>query len=281
MTMPPESLLLVLHGMSVQARLCFMHVRGVVAQYLRQATLSCAGMFALISAAVRTYFVASPCMLNACLAQSRVCMYDRKAGQVKQMQLSTVMSRSTAVCISTLCLHTPQRHIDVDVLWPQQSHCSARPSIGPKGAHIKSITSRKHTAHKRQLSCRHPQHSGMGTQQHPVQMTQRAQELFLAYAHFCGERGVEPLIPIIKQAVVDAVASLELATKLDADQVLQVLSDVHKRKTTGLHPSVASMSNCMSCAVSSTKLKLIGLFVYAWHDVPGLEKCQPWDSDGG
>lgn len=61
-------------------------------------------------------------------------------------------------------------------------------------------------------------------------MTQRAQELFLAYAHFCGERGVEPLIPIIKQAVIDAVSNLQLSTKLDADQVLQVLSDVHRRE---------------------------------------------------
>ena len=95
----------------------------------------------------------------------------------------------------------------------------------------------------------------MGTQQHPVQMTQRAQELFLAYAHFCGERGVEPLIPIIKQAVVDAVGSVELATKLDADQVLQVLSDVHRRKTTGLHPFVASIYKCTSCAGPCTKLK--------------------------
>ena len=67
-------------------------------------------------------------------------------------------------------------------------------------------------------------------QQHPVQMTQRAQELFLAYAHFCGERGVEPLIPIIKQAVIDAVSGLDLSTKLEADQVLQILSDIHKRK---------------------------------------------------
>lgn len=61
-------------------------------------------------------------------------------------------------------------------------------------------------------------------------MTQRAQELFLAYAHFCGERGVEPLVPIIKEAVASAVSTLELTAKLDADQVLQVLSDVHRRK---------------------------------------------------
>ena len=58
-------------------------------------------------------------------------------------------------------------------------------------------------------------------------MTQRAQELFLAYAHFCGERGVEPLIPIVKKAVVDAMSDIELTAKLGTDQVLQVLSDAH------------------------------------------------------
>lgn len=60
-----------------------------------------------------------------------------------------------------------------------------------------------------------------------MQMTQRAQELFLAYAHFCGERGVEPLIPIVKQAVTDAVSGVELSAKLGADQILQMFSDAH------------------------------------------------------
>ena len=58
-------------------------------------------------------------------------------------------------------------------------------------------------------------------------MTPRAQELFLAYAHFCGERGVEPLIPIVKQAVINAVSGIELSAKLGADQMLQVFSDAH------------------------------------------------------
>ena len=58
-------------------------------------------------------------------------------------------------------------------------------------------------------------------------MTQRAQELFLAYAHFCGERGVEPLIPIVKKAVVDAMSDIQLTAKLGADQILQILSDAH------------------------------------------------------
>ena len=75
---------------------------------------------------------------------------------------------------------------------------------------------------------RHPQHSGLGSREQPLQMTQRAQELFLAYAHYCGERGVEPLIPIVKQAVTDAVSNIELTTKLGADQVLQMFSDAHK-----------------------------------------------------
>lgn len=81
-----------------------------------------------------------------------------------------------------------------------------------------------------QIGCadRHPQHSGLGSREQPLQMTQRAQELFLAYAHYCGERGVEPLIPIVKQAVTDAVSNIELTTKLGADQVLQMFSDAHK-----------------------------------------------------
>lgn len=79
------------------------------------------------------------------------------------------------------------------------------------------------------LDARHPQHSGLGSREQPLQMTQRAQELFLAYAHYCGERGVEPLIPIVKQAVTDAVSNIELTTKLGADQVLQMFSDAHKR----------------------------------------------------
>ena len=58
-------------------------------------------------------------------------------------------------------------------------------------------------------------------------MTQRAQELFLAYAHFCGERGVEPLIPIVKIAVMDAMSDIQLTAKLGADQILQILSDAH------------------------------------------------------
>lgn len=76
--------------------------------------------------------------------------------------------------------------------------------------------------------CRHPQHSGLGSRELPLQMTQRAQELFLAYAHYCGERGVEPLIPIVKQAVTEAVSGIELTAKLGVDQLLQVFSDAHK-----------------------------------------------------
>lgn len=79
------------------------------------------------------------------------------------------------------------------------------------------------------LDARHPQHSGLGSREQPVQMTQRAQELFLAYAHYCGERGVEPLIPIVKQAVSDAVSGIQLTAKLGADQVLQVFSDAHAK----------------------------------------------------
>ena len=104
--------------------------------------------------------------------------------------------------------------------------CCTCPSLFAMTAHLTFVPG-THVIHRLH---RHPQHSGLSMQQHPVQMTQRAQELFLAYAHFCGERGVEPLIPIIKQAVIDAVSSLDLSTKLDADQVLQILSDVHKRK---------------------------------------------------
>ena len=74
---------------------------------------------------------------------------------------------------------------------------------------------------------RHPQHSGIGNKEPTLQMTPRAQELFLAYAHFCGERGVEPLIPIVKQAVINAVSGIELSAKLGADQILQVFSDAH------------------------------------------------------
>lgn len=79
------------------------------------------------------------------------------------------------------------------------------------------------------LDARHPQHSGLGSRELPLQMTQRAQELFLAYAHYCGERGVEPLIPIVKQAVTDAVSGIELTAKLGVDQLLQVFSDAHKK----------------------------------------------------
>ena len=61
-------------------------------------------------------------------------------------------------------------------------------------------------------------------------MSQRAQELFLAYAHYCGERGVEPLIPIVKQAVSNAVSDTELTAKLNADQLLLLLSDAHTSK---------------------------------------------------
>lgn len=75
-------------------------------------------------------------------------------------------------------------------------------------------------------------------------MTQRAQELFLAYAHFCGERGVEPLIPIVRQAVMDAMNDVELTAKLSADQVLQIFSDAHMSESLlctapqGLHTSL-------------------------------------------
>lgn len=65
-------------------------------------------------------------------------------------------------------------------------------------------------------------------------MTQRAQELFLAYAHFCGERGVEPLIPIVRKAVMDAMSDVELTVKLSADQVLQIFSDAHMSESSVL-----------------------------------------------
>ena len=76
-------------------------------------------------------------------------------------------------------------------------------------------------------------------------MTQRAQELFLAYAHFCGERGVEPLIPIVRQAVMDAMRDVELTAKLSADQVLQILSEAHMSESTALH--LWSEPNTLSC----------------------------------
>ena len=93
---------------------------------------------------------------------------------------------------------------------------------------------------------RHPQHSGLGSREQPLQMTQRAQELFLAYAHYCGERGVEPLIPIVKQAVTDAVSNIELTTKLGADQVLQMFSDAHKSE----HPLRVCLRRICSSAVT-------------------------------
>ena len=83
-------------------------------------------------------------------------------------------------------------------------------------------------------------------------MTQRAQELFLAYAHFCGERGVEPLIPIVKQAVTEAVSSIELSAKLGADHILQVFSDAHTSKTSCPSwqlPAHSTVSVCMSCVM--------------------------------
>ena len=58
-------------------------------------------------------------------------------------------------------------------------------------------------------------------------MTPRAQELFLAYAHYCGERGVEPLIPIVRQAVTEAMTGIELTAKMGTDQLLQVFSNAH------------------------------------------------------
>lgn len=79
------------------------------------------------------------------------------------------------------------------------------------------------------LDARHPQHSGLANKEQPVQMSQRAQELFLAYAHYCGERGVEPLIPIVKQAVSNTVSDTELTAKLNADQLLLLLSDAHTK----------------------------------------------------
>ncbi len=86
-------------------------------------------------------------------------------------------------------------------------------------------------------------------------MTQRAQELFLAYAHYCGERGVEPLIPIVKQAVTDAVSNIELTTKLGADQVLQMFSDAHKSE----RPSRVFLRQICSSVV----IRIVGHVLFA------------------
>ncbi len=97
---------------------------------------------------------------------------------------------------------------------------------------------------------RHPQHSGLGSREQPLQLTQRAQELFLAYAHYCGERGVEPLIPIVRQAVSDAVSGIQLTAKLGADQVLQVFSDAHTSKSMLGVTCIASLWFSLLCLIA-------------------------------
>ena len=58
-------------------------------------------------------------------------------------------------------------------------------------------------------------------------MSGRAQELFLAHAHFCSDGGVQPLVPIVREAVLQALDGVDLATPVEASRILQVFSDAH------------------------------------------------------
>ena len=60
-------------------------------------------------------------------------------------------------------------------------------------------------------------------------MSGRAQELFLAHAHFCSDGGVQPLVPIVREAVLQALDGVDLATPVEASRILQVFSDAHAK----------------------------------------------------
>ena len=64
-------------------------------------------------------------------------------------------------------------------------------------------------------------------------MSGRAQELFLAHAHFCSDGGVQPLVPIVREAVLQALDGVDLATPVEASRILQVFSDAHASECSG------------------------------------------------
>eukprot|EP00891_Asterochloris_glomerata_P005851 jgi/Astpho2/5851/Aster-x1326 len=74
----------------------------------------------------------------------------------------------------------------------------------------------------------HPQHSILSHQEGDhFTMSGRAQELFLAHAHFCSDGGVQPLVPIVREAVLQALDGVDLATPVEASRILRVFSDAH------------------------------------------------------
>ncbi len=82
--------------------------------------------------------------------------------------------------------------------------------------------------------CRHPQHSILSHQEGDhLTMSGRAQELFLAHAHFCSDGGVQPLVPIVREAVLQALDGVDLATPVEASRILRVFSDAHASEDCG------------------------------------------------
>ena len=58
-------------------------------------------------------------------------------------------------------------------------------------------------------------------------MTERAQEMFLEYAHYLPERATLKVVQKVQDMVASELDSLDLRTPMDADAVIEHLSHIH------------------------------------------------------
>lgn len=58
-------------------------------------------------------------------------------------------------------------------------------------------------------------------------VTERAQEMFLEYAHYLPERATLKVVQKVQDMVASELDSLDLRTPMDADAVIEHLSHVH------------------------------------------------------
>ncbi|KAK9811692.1 hypothetical protein WJX72_008483 [[Myrmecia] bisecta] len=71
-----------------------------------------------------------------------------------------------------------------------------------------------------------PLQSGSPAHQH-MRVSNRAQQMFLEYAHFIPERGTDLVVAHMRQAVLKVIGSADLKQRMDASQVMQSFSDVY------------------------------------------------------
>ncbi len=83
----------------------------------------------------------------------------------------------------------------------------------------------------KRLVCRRPAQAWAlqpVTSPQPVRVSNRAQQMFLEYAHFIPERGTDVVVEHMRMALARVIGGTDLKERLDTPAVLQIFSDAYR-----------------------------------------------------